>query len=171
MEIQGGKFLTFLLGEEVYGIPIKKVKEILGRVEITHFTKTEGYIIGAGNFRGRSIPILDLRLKFGMEAVDIAGSTCIIIENNASENQIFVGIMVDTVAEVAGIAIKDIEPPPEYEAKIDGDFLAGLGKLKNKLVLILDCDKILSQADFALIDQEFINLELNITPAFKDVNS
>lgn len=155
MEIQGGKFLTFLLGDEVYGIPIKKVKEILGKVEITPLTKTEGCIIGAANFRGRSIPVMDLRLKFGMEAGGSTRNTCIVIEINDSGNQIFVGGTVDTVSEVAGIGLKDIEPPPEYEAKIEGDFLAGLGKLKNRLILILDCDKILNQAEIAFINQEF----------------
>jgi purine-binding chemotaxis protein CheW len=155
MEIQGGKFLTFLLGGEVYGIPIKKVKEILGRVEITRLTRTEGSIVGAGNFRGQSVPIVDLRRKFGLEAVDSTGYTCIIIETNGFENQIFIGITVDTVSEVAGIAMKDIEPPPEYEAKSEGDFLAGLGKLKNKLILILDCDKILSPTEIAFINQEW----------------
>jgi purine-binding chemotaxis protein CheW len=157
MEIQGGKFLTFLLGKEVYAIPIKKVKEILGKVEITQLAKTEGNIMGAGGFRGMNIPIVDLRLKFNMDAVESMAYTCIVIEVNAAGNQMFIGVTVDMVSEVAGIAVKDIEPPPEYEAKSEGEFLVGLGKLKNKLILILDCDKLLSQAEIAFINQEFAN--------------
>lgn len=157
MEIQGGKFLTFLLGEEVYGIPIKKVKEILGKVEITHLTQTCGNIMGTGIFRGMNIPILDLRLTLGLEPLKSDWYTCIVFENNARENQLFVGIAVDTVSEVVGINAKDIEPPPDYEAKIEGDFLVGLGKLKKTLVLILDCDKILSRAEIDFINQEFID--------------
>lgn len=155
MEIQGGKFLTFLLEKEVYAIPIKKVKEILGKVEVSQLAKTEGNIIGAGSFRGMSIPIVDLRLKFNMDAVQSAAYTCIITEVNNPGTQIFVGVAVDTVSEVASIAVKDIEPPPGYEAKAEGDFLVGLGKLKDKLILILDCDKVLSQAEISFINHEF----------------
>jgi purine-binding chemotaxis protein CheW len=155
MEIQGGKFLTFLLGEDIYGIPIKKVKEILGKVEVTGLPITEGNILGTANFRGKGIPIVDLRQKFGMEHLESPGCICVVVDIDDAGNQIFCGLIVDMVSEVSGIAVKDIEPPPEYEAKSEGDFLVGLGKLKNKLILILNCDKILSQAEIGFINQEF----------------
>lgn len=158
MELQGGKFLTFLLAEEVYAIPIKKVKEILGKVELTPLDRVAGAVVGTADFRGKNIPIVDLRRKFGMEAMESPGYTCIVVEINTGESQMLIGVTVDVVSEVAGMAAKDIEPPPEYEAKSEGDFLAGLGKLKNKLILILDCDKILSGDELRLINQEFANL-------------
>lgn len=141
MEIQGGKFLTFLLGQEVYGLPIKKAREIIGMLDITHIPKTEGYIKGVINLRGKIIPILDLRVKFGMEAKDYTERTCIIvIEIDASEHHRLVGIAVDSVSEVINISKNDIEPPQD-DAQIEGDFLTGIGKLKDRIILILDMKK------------------------------
>ncbi len=104
MELHSGKFLTFVLGNETYGIPIKKVKEIIGMMEITHIPKTQGYIKGVINLRGKIIPLMDLRLKFGMEEIPYTDRTCIIvIEIDKGENRRLAGLVVDTVAEVLNI--------------------------------------------------------------------
>jgi purine-binding chemotaxis protein CheW len=155
MEIQGGKFLTFLLGEEIYGLPIKKAKEIIGMMEITHIPKTQAYTKGVINLRGKVIPIIDLRLKLGMEEKAYNERTCIIIiEINAAENNRLLGIVVDSVSEVVNIQQSEIEPPPEYESRIEGNFLAGLGKIKEKVILILNIAKILNQEELSSLKQE-----------------
>ena len=167
MEIPGGKFLTFLLGTEIYGIPIRKAKEIVGMMEVTFIPKRQGDIQGVVTLRDKVIPIVDLRLKFGMATQEYLGHTyIIIIETVVSETvvsatlvsnaRMLIGITVDSVSEVVNIAKNDIEPPPEYEARSEGDFLYGLGKLKGKLILILNCDKILNQEEAAYIKQELI---------------
>jgi len=155
MEIQGGKFLTFLLGKEVYGIPIKKVKEIVGMMEVAFIPKGQGDIQGSITLRDQIIPIVDLRLKFGMATLEYIGHThIIVIETVVSDARMLVGITVDSISEVVNIAKNDIEPPPEFEARSEGDFLYGLGKLKGKLILILNCDKILNQEEVVYIKQE-----------------
>ncbi len=159
MEILGGKFLTFLLGQEIYGIPIEKVKEIVGMVEIIPKFKIGRHIIGAVDLRGENVPIVDLRLKFGMGTLkDVEHMCIVVIKTTVSENQQLIGIIVDSVSEVITIVNKDIEPPPEYESRSEGDFLAGLGKSKNKVVLILNSDKILNQEEFSYIEQELKKL-------------
>lgn len=155
MEMQGSKFLTFLLGEEIYGLPIKKVKEIIGMMEITHIPKTQGYIKGVINLRGKIIPIVDLRLRFGMAEKAYTERTCIIvIEVDAHESQRLVGIVVDAVSEVATIQKSDIEPPPQFDAQIEGDFLTGLGKTKDKVIMILEIGKILNREELAGLNRE-----------------
>jgi purine-binding chemotaxis protein CheW len=155
MKIQGGKFLAFLWGQEVYGIPIKQVKEIIGMMEITSLPKVQGYLKGIINLRGKNIPIVDLRLKFGIEAEEGIGRTCIIvIEINVLEDRRLVGFAVDSVSEVISILKSDLEPPPEFEARVEGDLLAGLGKFKGKVILILNTDNILNQEELAYLNQE-----------------
>jgi purine-binding chemotaxis protein CheW len=155
MVIEGGKFLTFLLDQEIYGIPIKKAREIIGLMEITHIPKTQTYIKGVINLRGKIIPIIDLRLKFDMEKKSYTDRTCVIvIEIGAQEGRHLVGVAVDTVAEVVNIPNGQIEPPPQYEAQIDGDFLAGIGKLKDNVVMILDIEKVLSREELSYLKNE-----------------
>lgn len=155
MVIEGGKFLTFLLDQEIYGIPIKKAREIIGVMEITHIPKTKAYIKGVINLRGKIIPIIDLRLKFGMIEKPYTDRTCVIvIEIGTQEGRRLVGVAVDTVAEVVNIQKGEIELPPDYDAQIEGDFLAGIGKLKEKVVMILDIEKVLSREELSYFKHE-----------------
>ncbi len=155
MVIEGGKFLTFLLDQEMYGIPIEKSREIIGVMEITHIPKTKNYIKGVINLRGKIIPIIDLRLKFGMTEKAYTDRTCIIvIEIVNEEGHYLVGVAVDTVAEVVSIQKSDIDLPPEYDAQMENDFLAGIGKLKDRVVLILDIEQILSEEDLSYLKQK-----------------
>ncbi len=155
MEAQGGKFLTFTLANEVYGIPIKKVKEIIGIMEITNIPKTNECVKGVINLRGKIIPIIDLRLKFGMEEKPYTERTCIIvIEIFLSGIQKLIGVVVDAVAEVLNIQSGEIEPSLEYETQIGDNFLTGIGKVKEKIVLILEIEKILNVAEIISIKKE-----------------
>lgn len=170
MEIQGGKFLTFLLGQEVYGLPIKKAREIIGMMEITHIPKTEGYIKGVINLRGKIIPIVDLRLKFGMEENTYSERTCIIvIEVDSSDNHRLVGMAVDLVSEVVNIQQSEIEPSPEYDAQIEGNFLTGLGKLKDKVILLLNIEKILNHQELNYIKNDLQHDSADGTESIKNI--
>lgn len=154
MESQGGKYVTFLLAQENYGIPIKKVKEIIGMTEITHIPKTQSHIKGVVNLRGKIIPLMDLRLKFGMAEKPYDERTCIImIEVHLSDTQRLVGVVVDAVSDVVKINKGDIEPSPEYSAQNEGDLLLGIGKLKEKVILILNIEKILNRQEITILER------------------
>lgn len=152
MEIQGGKFLTFALGNEEYGIPIQKVKEIIGIMDITNIPKTPQFIKGVINLRGKIIPVMDLRLKFSLEEKEYNQRTCIIVvEINISENKRMMGIVVDTVSEVVNIQKGEIEPPPQYSSHTDSEFLIGMGKVKGKVILLLDIEHVLTSEELVLL--------------------
>jgi purine-binding chemotaxis protein CheW len=152
MEIQGGKFLTFTLGNEEYGIPIQKVKEIIGIMDITNIPKTPQFIKGVINLRGKIIPVMDLRLKFGFEEKAYNQRTCIIVvEINIADTKRMMGIVVDTVSEVVNIQKWEIEPPPQYDLHADNEFLIGMGKVKGKVILLLDIEQVLSSEELVLL--------------------
>ena len=145
MEVQEGKHLTFSLGNEDYGIPILKVKEIIGLMDITHVPQTPEFIKGVINLRGKIIPIMDLRLKFKMNEKDYNERTCIIVVDvltNDTKRQM--GIVVDTVSEVVNIQAAEIEPPPQYGSTVESGFLTGLGKVKGKVVMLLNIETIIN---------------------------
>ncbi len=155
METQGGKYVTFLLDQENYGIPIKKVKEIIGMMEITHIPKTQSYVKGVVNLRGKIIPLIDLRLKFAMVEKPYNERTCIIvIEAHLTETtQRLIGMVVDAVSDVVKIQKGDIEAPPEYNAQSEGDVLSGIGKLKEKVIMILDMEKVLNRDEITILER------------------
>lgn len=147
-----GKYLTFLLGKEEYGIQILKVKEIIGMMEYTPVPKTPKFVRGLINLRGKIIPILDLRIKFGFEEKAYDKITCIIVvefENGGKKKQI--GIIVDTVSEVLNIQKNEVETPKDYGVETEGEFLLGIGKLKNKVVMLMDVDRVVSVEELSLI--------------------
>lgn len=155
MVIEGGKFLTFLLDQEIYGIPIKKAREIIGVMEITHIPRTKNYIKGVINLRGKIIPIIDLRLKFGMVEKPYTDRTCVIVIEIVTEQAHYlVGVAVDAVAEVINIQKNEIDLLPEYDSQFENDFLAGIGKLKDRVVMILDIEQILSGEDLSYLKQK-----------------
>ncbi len=153
MATQNDKYLTFGLGNETYGIPIRTAKEIIGIQEVTHIPKTKGYIKGVINLRGKIVPIMDLRLKFGMAEKNYTDRTCIIvIEVNLGANQRAVGVVVDNVAEVRNIQPGEIEEPGEY-AQIEGQLLLGIGKLNDKVILMIDIEKIINKDDAVILQK------------------
>jgi len=152
VQIQDGKHLTFSLGKEDYGIPILQVREIIGMMEITEVPRTPEFIKGVVNLRGKIIPIMDLRTKFGMESIEYTERTCIIVvEVPVNEAKKPMGIVVDMVSEVVTIEENDIEAALDYGAKVEGNFLTGMGKIKDKVVMILNIEKILSSDEIIKI--------------------
>jgi len=136
-----GKYLTFVLNNEEYGLEILKVREIIGLMEITPVPQTPPFIKGIINLRGKVIPVMDLRLKFGMPETEYTKETCIIVVN--IDNRLM-GIIVDTVSEVLDINAKDIEPAPSLGSSIKTDFILGMGKIKGKVKILLDIDRVMS---------------------------
>lgn len=146
------KYLMFMLDDEFYGIPILKVNEIIGLMEITSIPRTPDFMKGIINLRGKIIPVIDLRLKFKMSERAYDEQTCtIIVEIQMHGSKQFVGVVVDKVAEVVNIYGKDIELPPQYGQESEEDFLIGVGKVKEKVVMLLDIDAIVNC-------QELINI-------------
>lgn len=148
------KLLTFSLGSEGYGVSILKVKEIIGMMDITPVPKTPEFIKGIINLRGKIIPVMDLRLKFGMEEQDYDERTCIIIaEVTLHGTQKLIGVVVDMVSEVVTISDEQIEPPPEYGNNLEHSAILGIGKIKDRVVIILDineifiCDELIKMLD------------------------
>ena len=137
------KLLTFSLGGEGYGISILKVKEIIGMLSITQVPRTPEFIKGVINLRGKIIPIMDLRIKFGMDEKAYNERTCIIvIEVNIQGSERLLGVVVDTVSEVINISAEEIEPAPEYGSKAEHNLISGMGKVKDRVVIILDIEEV-----------------------------
>ncbi len=142
---QAGKYLSFVLGQEEYGLEILKVQEINGMMDITRVPRAPGYVRGVINLRGRVIPIVSLRGKFKMPAIDDDEKTCIIVvQVQFKDSQITMGIVVDEVSEVLNIGDGQIEPPPSFGGGMEeADFITGMGKLEGKVVILLDIDRVL----------------------------
>ncbi|MDD3581895.1 MAG: chemotaxis protein CheW [Desulfobacca sp.] len=150
MNEREGKYLTFALGNEEYGLEILKVREIIGMMEITAVPQTPDYVKGVLNLRGRVIPVIDLRLKFGLPAAEYNERTCIIVvEVRGSGGSMQMGIVVDSVSEVLNIMGADIEPTPSFGTHIDTEYILGLAKVKGRVKLLLDIDKVLTREDMA----------------------
>ncbi len=137
----GGKFLTFFLAGEEYGIEILSVHEIIGMMPITSVPGTPDYICGIINLRGKIIPIVDLRRKFGMESKAQTSETCIIVVHVQG---VEVGTVVDRVSEVLNIAAGDIEPPPSFGRDVNTDYILGIGKSQSKVKILLNIDRVIS---------------------------
>ncbi len=145
-----GKYLTFVLQGEEYGIGILKVREINGLMDITPVPQTPDFVEGVINLRGKVIPVVDLRLKFGMPKADYTKETCIIV---VDVNSLLMGIVVDTVSEVLEVKEEEIEPPPNFGSKVHVDFILGIGKIKDKVKILLDIDKVLTSEEIELVQQ------------------
>ncbi len=145
-----GKYLTFTLAGEEYGIGILKVKEIIGMMAITMVPQTPPFVKGVINLRGKVIPVVDLRLKFGLEAMEYMDRTCIIVVEIGRENgHVLIGIVVDSVSEVLNIKGGDIEETPNFGSKLNTDYILGMAKAGGGIKILLDIDKVLS--DEALV--------------------
>lgn len=148
-----GKYLTFNLAGEEYGIGILKVKEIIGIMPITVVPQTPSYIKGVVNLRGKVIPVVDLRLKFSMEAAEFTERTCIIVvEITANNRTILMGIVVDSVSEVLNIKAADIEETPSFGTRLNTEYILGMAKSGDSIKILLDIDKILSVEELQAAD-------------------
>lgn len=139
-----GKYLTFKLAGEEYGIEITKVKEIIGLMNITDVPRMPNYIRGVINLRGKVIPVTDLRAKFGMADIEDTDETCIIVVDVAQEEiSNMTGILVDTVSEVMDISSQQIDDTPSFGASIDTNFIMGMAKVDQDVKILLDIVKVL----------------------------
>lgn len=135
-----GRFLTFSLDNQVFGIEIKYVTEIIGIQPITEVPEVPSYVKGIINLRGKIIPVIDVRLKFHKEPLEYNDRTCIVV---VDIQNISVGLIVDNVAEVMTIGDENIVPPPDYKTGFQNRYIKGIGKVGSDVKLLLDCDRIL----------------------------
>ncbi|MBA4393914.1 MAG: chemotaxis protein CheW [Desulfobacca sp.] len=147
-----GKYLTFSLAGEEYGIGILKIKEIIGLMAITKVPKTDYYVKGVINLRGKVIPVIDLRLKFGMEERPYTERTCIIVvEIQGGAGNIFMGIVVDSVSEVLNIKSNEIEDTPAFGTQMDTSYILGMAKIHGGVKILLDIDRVLSKEEVSFL--------------------
>lgn len=149
-----GKYLTFILANEEYGIGILKIKEIIGMMPITTVPQTPDFVKGVINLRGKVIPVVDLRLRFNMDEIDYTERTCIIVVEMAGQaGTVLIGIVVDAVSEVLNIKDEDIEETPTFGAKLNTDYILGMAKMEGGVKILLDIDKVLSAEEISVIDK------------------
>jgi purine-binding chemotaxis protein CheW len=150
----GGKYLTFRLSNEEYGIGILKIKEIIGMMPVTSVPQTPDFVKGVVNLRGKVIPVMDLRLKFSMKSADYTERTCIIVvEIEGKKGNILIGLVVDSVSEVLNISQNDIEKTPSFGANLDTKYIQGMAKMEGGVKILLDIDRILSTSEITVLDK------------------
>lgn len=149
-----GKYLTFHLGGEAYGIEILKVQEIIGMISVTHIPRTPAFVRGVVNLRGKVIPVIDLRLKFGLlEQADTERTCIVVVQVEHAGLRVTMGIIVDEVSEVLDIRGDQLEPAPSFGGSVDTDFILGMGKVGQKVVMLLDVDRVLSGDEVTLVGE------------------
>jgi purine-binding chemotaxis protein CheW len=147
-----GKYLTFILDNEEYGIALLKVKEIIGMMPITTVPQTPEYVKGVINLRGKVIPVSDLRLRFGMSAADYTDRTCIIVvEIQGEAATIQIGIVVDAVSEVMNIKAEEVEEAPSFGTKVETDYILGMANMDGQVKILLDIDRVLTDDAMAKV--------------------
>lgn len=152
-EQRAGKYLVFQLGREEFGIRVLKVREIMGIQEITAVPQTPGHVRGVINLRGKVIPVVDLRLKFGLPEMEYTQRTCIIVVQVQGEaTSTLMGIVVDGVAEVLNLAPGDIEDTPEFGTGVPTPYLLGMAKIKGKVKILLEIDQVLTSQELHGLD-------------------
>ena len=150
MSEREGKYLTFSLADEEYGIGILKIKEIIGMMPITSVPQTPAFVKGVINLRGKVIPVIDLRLRFGMGEIDYTDRTCIIVvEIDGASGVVLIGSVVDAVSEVLNIKGEEIEDTPTFGAKLDTEYILGMAKMEGGVKILLDIDKVLSTEEIS----------------------
>ena len=153
MAIEDNKYLIFNLGKEIYGIPILKIKTIERKMDITPVPRTPNFVKGITNLRGKIIPVMDLKEKFGIGTSEVTERTCIIIVDIRTETGMQTnGLMVDEVSEVLDMEEGVIEPVPKYgDTQIDQEFMTGIGKKGDRIIILLDIQKILDFSQYGVI--------------------
>ena len=152
LKAKPGKYITFRLAGEDYGIYILSVKEIIGLQETTKVPRTPDFVRGVINLRGKVHPVIDLRKRFGLESKeDNERTPIIIVEVRQEDNHQFIGIVVDSVSEVISIERDDIENTPTFGVDLETDFILGLAKVNEKVITLLDIDKILTSKQLVMV--------------------
>ncbi|MCK5706820.1 MAG: purine-binding chemotaxis protein CheW [Candidatus Aureabacteria bacterium] len=151
---EAGKYLTFVLDKEEYGLEILKVREIMGLIKITPVPQTPTFLKGIINLRGKVIPVVDLRIKFGFPEMEHTKETCIIVvEVKKSEKNLSMGIVVDSVSEVIDIDEKDIDERPDFGTTIKARFISGIGKVGGGVKMLLNINEIFSDEEIVSIQK------------------
>jgi purine-binding chemotaxis protein CheW len=145
----GREFLTFVLGDEEYGIDILRVQEIRGYDAVTKIANAPGFIKGVINLRGAIVPIVDLRIRFNLQRVDYNEFTVVVILNVLNRT---IGVVVDGVSDVISLSSDDIKPPPEFSSTFDTQYLLGLGTTEGRMLILVDIEKLLGSRELELLD-------------------
>ena len=149
-----GKYLTFTLDKEEYGIGILKIKEIIGLMPITSVPQTPAFVKGVVNLRGKVIPVIDLRVRFGLHSHENTERTCIVVvEITGRDGDILIGLVVDSVSEVLNIKAGDIEDTPSFGTIVRQDFISGMAKMEGGVKILLDIDRVLNDSEIMLLDK------------------
>jgi len=148
-DTQHGRFLTFYLDKEVYGIEIKFVTEIIGIQPITEVPEVPDFVKGIVNLRGKIIPVIDMRIKFKKEPIPYSDRTCIIV---IDIQEVSIGLIVDNVSEVLTIPDENIVPPPDHKTGFRNRYVKGIGKCGDDVKLLLDCNKILNDDELDIVE-------------------
>jgi purine-binding chemotaxis protein CheW len=146
------QYLSFMLGEEVFALDITKVREVLDFTKVTKVPQTPDFMRGVINLRGSVVPVVDMRLKFGMSVTEKTVNTCIIIvEVSLEEESIVIGALADSVREVFDLEPDQVEPAPKIGTQLNTEFLRGMGKKNDEFILILDIDKVFTTEELAVV--------------------
>ncbi len=149
-----GKYLTFSMANEEYGIGILKIREIIGMMPITSVPQTPEFVKGVINLRGKVIPVMDLRLRFKMDSIDYNERTCIIVvEIFGQSATVQIGIVVDSVSEVLNIKQDEIEDTPTFGTSLNTDFILGMAKMEGGVKILLDIDQVLTSDELSLLEK------------------
>ena len=149
-----GKYLTFTLANEEYGIGILKIREIIGMMPITSVPRTPEFVKGVINLRGKVIPVMDLRLRFGMEEMEYNDRTCIIVvEIERQAGTVQIGTVVDSVSEVLNVGGTDIEETPSFGTKLDTEYILGMAKIEGGVKILLDIDEVLNDEEVTVLQK------------------
>jgi len=143
------QYVTFTIADEIYGVEVLKVQEIIGMTLVTHVPNSPSFMKGVINLRGAVVPVVDMRLKFGIKEKDYDSFTVVII---VEVRERLIGMIVDTVSDVAEIPLNTIQDTPHFTTSVDTDFIKGIGQLDSKLVIILDVDRILTAEEVRALD-------------------
>ena len=148
------QYLTFKLGDEIFALDISKVREVLDFTSVTKVPRTPDFMRGVINLRGNVVPVVDLRLKFGMSVMEKTVNTCIIIvEVSLNGESTVLGVLADSVQEVIEIEADQIEPAPRIGTYLDTAFLKGMGKRDGSFIMILDIDRVFSAEELSLVQE------------------
>lgn len=149
-----GKYLTFRLGNEEYGVGIMRIREIIGMLPVTSVPQTPAFVKGVINLRGKVIPVIDLRLRFSMEESAYDERTCIIVlEISSNETHLQIGVVVDSVSEVLNIREDDIEDTPAFGVRLNTDYILGMAKSGGGVKILLDIDRVLTESELIMLDK------------------
>ena len=151
----GGKYLTFALGDESYAVDVRKVREIIRLTNITTVPQMPGFIRGVINLRGKIIPVIDLRIRFGLPSATTTDKTCIVVVQIQTAVRTWreTGLVVDNVEEVLNLTASDIEETPEFGAQVDTEYLLGMAKIKGVVKMLLDIDRVLGTNELQGLNQ------------------